>query len=671
MLRCKTIPYEGTKPYAFVSYAHKDAEAVYPVVEILDSMGYRVWYDDGIAPGSEWPENIANHLTASSIVLVFVSPNSIASANCRREVTYALSKKKPILSIVLEPTEMSPGMEMQLSVQQSVLKYTYTEDEGFYNKICSCDGLDCCLKDAEELAKEQEEKIKPTPEEPKKPTEDIESVEVPDNSGDEKRKGKKKAKGKKNIKLFAVLGGVAAGVVVVVIAVVVAILSSTVKITEITTVNKDDTGVFLYDEVIDADAVKAINKLNRLEQIDFYNCTFEEGVMSELDLPDSVHAVLFSSCHGIENLDFLKGRNLSYVTLSDSGITDEMLKTLDFSICDELYVVDVSGNPDITDLSLLEDNCDNLEQLYFNDTNVSDVNMCSFAPQLENIDGSNSKVTDITCLGDLDSIVSMKFSNCSLKKLPERVRALRLEEIDLTNTGVSNFDMFSNCTVLKNVYLSGTTITDISVLEKNTKTLTEIDVGGLDLTYDDVAFLSECRGLETVIIDGIRVDNLDILSKAIKLTYLSAVDCGIKDIRRLSNCKKLNYVNLAFNEIESVAALSEIDLSVTDSMESDQNGALKMNLNYNKLTSVASLPDAYYEELQLLNRDLNFNTLPKADIGKMHIYYSESLVNSKLPIDSCETVVVVNCPEDKKVAVEDFFASYDSAVVFIEENFEK
>lgn len=657
MLRCKTIPYEGTKPYAFVSYAHKDSEKVYPVIEALEEKGYRIWYDDGIAPGSEWPENIATHLAASSIVLVFVSPMSIASDNCRREVTFALSKKKPILSIVLEPTEMSPGMEMQLSAQQSVLKYNYQNDSDFYNKVFSCDNLDCCLESEDEDGKK---KIEPISEEPEKPTEDVELVEE---TVDDKKRGKKE-KRKTNKKLFPILGGVAACIVAVIISIVVVVLTSTVRITDVTTANKKDTGLSLFDEVIDADAVKAINKLKALEQIEFYNCTFEEGVISELELHDSVHNVLFSSCHGIENLDFLKGQNLSYVTLSNSGITDEMLKALDFSICDELYVVDVSGNPDITDLSLLKDNCDNLEKLYFNGTNVSDLSMCSFAPQLKSIDGSKSKVTDISCLGDLDSLVSIKFSNCSLKKLPERIRALRLEEIDLTNTGVSSFDMFSNCTVLKNVYLSGTAIEDISILEKSTKTLTEIDVGGLYLIYDDVKFLSECKELEKVILDGIRIEILDILSKATKLTYLSAENCNIKDISRLYNCKKLSYVNLAYNEIDNVFGLTNI---VSREANDGENGQLKVNLNHNKITSASSLPEVYYEELQILNRELNINTLPESEIYELHIYYTENLVDSEIPYGEYATVVVVDCPEDKKVEVEDFFMSNGSTVVFIEE----
>ncbi|MBO4839226.1 MAG: toll/interleukin-1 receptor domain-containing protein [Lachnospiraceae bacterium] len=53
MKRADFISYEGGRPYIFISYAHKDCDKVIPVLEDLNRRGYRVWYDDGIEPGSE------------------------------------------------------------------------------------------------------------------------------------------------------------------------------------------------------------------------------------------------------------------------------------------------------------------------------------------------------------------------------------------------------------------------------------------------------------------------------------------------------------------------------------------------------------------------------------------------------------------------------------------
>ena len=107
-------PYEGTLPYLFVSYAHKDDAAVLEIIRTLQSRGFRVWYDEGIEAGSEWPESIASHLERAQLVLAFLSPAYLRSDNCRKEMHYALTKKKPVINVYLEQTELSPGMEMQI-----------------------------------------------------------------------------------------------------------------------------------------------------------------------------------------------------------------------------------------------------------------------------------------------------------------------------------------------------------------------------------------------------------------------------------------------------------------------------------------------------------------------------------------------------------------------------
>ena len=47
-------PYEGTLPYLFVSYAHKNDAAVLEIIRTLQARGFRVWYDEGIEAGSDW-----------------------------------------------------------------------------------------------------------------------------------------------------------------------------------------------------------------------------------------------------------------------------------------------------------------------------------------------------------------------------------------------------------------------------------------------------------------------------------------------------------------------------------------------------------------------------------------------------------------------------------------
>lgn len=93
--------YEGRDPFLFVSYAHLNSEKVLPVIQALFADKYRVWYDEGIAPGSEWPKNIEDHLKVASAVVVFVSEDSLRSPNCENEVANAAVGTRPVFQFAL------------------------------------------------------------------------------------------------------------------------------------------------------------------------------------------------------------------------------------------------------------------------------------------------------------------------------------------------------------------------------------------------------------------------------------------------------------------------------------------------------------------------------------------------------------------------------------------
>ena len=94
--------YEGSEPYIFISYAHHDSEKVLSVIQKLSNLKYRIWYDEGIAPGSEWPLNIERHLQKASVVVAFVSKSFLSSKYCEKEVSRSISYDKKIIQITLD-----------------------------------------------------------------------------------------------------------------------------------------------------------------------------------------------------------------------------------------------------------------------------------------------------------------------------------------------------------------------------------------------------------------------------------------------------------------------------------------------------------------------------------------------------------------------------------------
>ena len=117
--------YEGTENYIFISYAHKDSKVVMPIIEGLTNANYRVWYDEGIEAGSEWPENVASHIAKSEVVLILLSNHALDSQNCIREIHFSIKKRKKILVVYLEELELSDGMDMQLSPLQAMFLYKF------------------------------------------------------------------------------------------------------------------------------------------------------------------------------------------------------------------------------------------------------------------------------------------------------------------------------------------------------------------------------------------------------------------------------------------------------------------------------------------------------------------------------------------------------------------
>ena len=137
-------PYEGSDPYIFVGYSHKDSDKILPILNAMIQDGYRVWYDEGIPWTSEWPEVIEDHLFRCSMCLVFHSSASVESVYCRREIHYALKENKPILSVYLEKIRLKHGLDMQLSPYQSVYLTRKGQTETFLRDLKKQPNFEIC-----------------------------------------------------------------------------------------------------------------------------------------------------------------------------------------------------------------------------------------------------------------------------------------------------------------------------------------------------------------------------------------------------------------------------------------------------------------------------------------------------------------------------------------------
>lgn len=140
----KITPYKGSKPYIFISYAHLDMDEAMAIVSELIDRGYRIWYDEGIDPGTEWDENIAVHIEKSSMFIALMSNHYIASTNCKDELNYARDLELNRILVYLENVTLPGGMRMRLSRLQAIHKYTYSDINQFYEKVEEAPDINIC-----------------------------------------------------------------------------------------------------------------------------------------------------------------------------------------------------------------------------------------------------------------------------------------------------------------------------------------------------------------------------------------------------------------------------------------------------------------------------------------------------------------------------------------------
>lgn len=122
-------PYEGSEPYLFVSYSHKDRETVKKCIDEFQKKLCYVWYDEGNHAGDDWADNIAKHLVEADCVMLFISSNSVRSVNVNNELTMALNYNKRIIPVYLEDVRVPLGWELKIGIFHAVNVAGYNENK--------------------------------------------------------------------------------------------------------------------------------------------------------------------------------------------------------------------------------------------------------------------------------------------------------------------------------------------------------------------------------------------------------------------------------------------------------------------------------------------------------------------------------------------------------------
>ena len=94
------------RPRLFASYGHQDSELVQPVVRAIEAAGVDVWVDvEQLQAGVDWAGAIDDALVRS-IILVFLSPEYVASHETRLELGVVARRGGLIIPVMIEPVDI-------------------------------------------------------------------------------------------------------------------------------------------------------------------------------------------------------------------------------------------------------------------------------------------------------------------------------------------------------------------------------------------------------------------------------------------------------------------------------------------------------------------------------------------------------------------------------------
>lgn len=88
----------------FISYAHADIQTALAVQQSLDI--HEVWFDNHLSVGQDWWQEIERQISAAHCFLFLMSPESLASEYCQKEIDVALRLAKPIAPVMITQVDI-------------------------------------------------------------------------------------------------------------------------------------------------------------------------------------------------------------------------------------------------------------------------------------------------------------------------------------------------------------------------------------------------------------------------------------------------------------------------------------------------------------------------------------------------------------------------------------
>ena len=495
------VPYEGKENYIFVSYSHMDMDKVMPIIRQWTEDGYRVWYDDGISPGTEWPEVIAQHLNDCELFVSFLSNSYMDSFNCRREIDFAVRKRKSFLAVFLEETELSLGVEMQISTVQSV-DYYRTTPEVFMERFANFEVVrnsGCRVEQAVAGQTAGEVQTIAQPGAQPQPEPDLAAATQPlpepaatpaaQPAQEEKPKARK---GKIKILIPILLG------VFVLLGVIGAVIGINVSKSKKKTPGITNSSMLqLADTTVTAKMLRKEVKNRDIRRIKLTNC--------ELSVKDSaVWAEILNE-------------NVYEITVTGCGLSDE-------------------------DANAILSNAPGLKRLDFSDNELQSISFGN-NPKLETADLSKNRLSHIDRT-NLEKLKEIHIDENAFTNFEFLETAVHLQTLTANKNSLDSIDTLKNCALLTRFFAAENNISDVTALKASCETLRDLNLSHNKIA--DISVIGVMPELKNLNVDNNLLISLYLIGSE-KLAYLSARNNLIDSLN--GDWDELTYIDMADNNL--------------------------------------------------------------------------------------------------------------------------
>jgi TolB-like protein/thioredoxin-like negative regulator of GroEL len=109
----------GRQCRVFISYASHDVTLAQMVCSALEGAGFACWIAPrNVVPGTQYADGIVHAIDESSILVLILSAQAVASAHVGREIERAVSKRHPVVALRIDAAPLTAAFEYFLNQSQ-------------------------------------------------------------------------------------------------------------------------------------------------------------------------------------------------------------------------------------------------------------------------------------------------------------------------------------------------------------------------------------------------------------------------------------------------------------------------------------------------------------------------------------------------------------------------